>query len=505
MMIPDALTGAIKRWRLSSQDFARDLFGFEPDHWQRVAMEAFSAQDKTRLRIALKACAGPGKTAILAIFGLNFMLCYGDKNNHPKGAALSTTADNLRDNLWPELVKWYNADRTKILRYFFTITGESLYSNHHPETWFLSARSFSKKANPEEQGRSLSGLHSEYVIILIDESGDIPLAVLKTGEQAFSKCTVGRIVQAGNPTSHDGMLYEACNGIVANQWLPITITGDPDDPHRSPRIDAEWAREQIRIWGREDPWVMAYILGRFPASSINQLISPDEVEDAQRRIIKEEDYCLMQRRLGIDVARFGDDRQVIFPRQGLVAFKPLVRRGLDSFELAGTIEVCKANWNSEVEYVDDTGGWSVGVQDVLSARGKPLVPVNMAGKAQDPRYFNKRAEVHFRLAEWIKRGGVLPPGIELKQELVTPTYWLDKGKLRVEEKDQIKLRLKRSPDLADGLGLTFADPDVPASVEQVLKGRQDPSPLRTMHKERIRREHGDGNEMKTEYDPYKIW
>ena len=40
---------------------------------------------------------------------------------------------------------------------------------------------------------------------------------------------------------------------------------------------------------------------------------------------------------GIDPARFGDDRSVVFRRQGRQAFKPVVYRGIDNMELAARV------------------------------------------------------------------------------------------------------------------------------------------------------------------------
>lgn len=498
MVVPDYMANTFRRWRLSSIDFAKDLFGFEPDIWQRKFFIAFSDQNVPKMRQALQACAGPGKTAVLAISALNFMSCYGDIGEHPKGAALSVTGDNLYDNLWPEIAKWRN--KSELMQRIFELNNDALFARDHPGTWFLSARTFSKTADPEEQGRTLSGLHAKYVLILIDESGDIPIQVLKTGEQAFasSTCAFGRIVQAGNPTSLSGMLYAAA-GELADQWNLIRITGDPDDPDRSPRIDIEWAKKQIETWGRFDPWVMSYILGKFPPSSINQLIGPDEVAEAMKRILKEEDYIMVQKRLGVDVARFGDDKTIIFPRQGLAAFRFKELRKADSFEIAGAIEVSKANFGSEAEYVDDTGGWSAGVQDEMIRRGKPLIPINMSKGAQDPRYYNKRSECIFRMCQWAKRGA-LPMDTELKKELCAYTYTMDGGKLRVVEKEKLKAILKHSPDKSDSLSLTFADVDVPASVSAMIQARHDPSPLRTMHE--TRRNARAESDVITEYDPH---
>jgi phage terminase large subunit len=262
----------ISQWRKDANLFVKDNFGIEPDAWQREALNALSSRDINKSRISLQACAGPGKSAFLAWAALWFVTCMGSKGEHPKGAAVAVTRDNLKDNLWPEISKWQG--RSEFLKAAFEWTKERLSARDHPETWFLSARSWSKTSDEEEQGRTLSGLHSKYVLYLVDESGDIPVAVLKSAEQGLSNCEWGKIIQAGNPTSLTGMLY-AASTTLRDKWHIICITGDPDDPMRSPRIDIEWARDQISKYGRQDPWVMSYILGKFPPSSINSLVSLD--------------------------------------------------------------------------------------------------------------------------------------------------------------------------------------------------------------------------------------
>jgi hypothetical protein len=61
----------------------------------------------------------------------------------------------------------------------------------------------------------------------------------------------------------------------------------------------------------------------------------------------------------------------------------------------------------------------------------------------------------------VKANGVLPKMPELVKELSAPTYTFTQGKFLLEPKDLIKKRLGFSPDLGDGLCLTFAEPDVP--------------------------------------------
>src|SRR5690606_7523965 len=150
---------------------------------------------------------------------------------------------------------------------------------------------------------------------------------------------------------------------------------DPDDPKRTPRVDIEHAREMIRTYGRENPWVMSTILGLFPPTAMNSLLGPDDVQAAFDRHYTEEQFAWSQKRLGIDVARFGDDRTVIFPRQGLVAFEPTIMRGQRTTTIAARVAMIKSEWGSEMEFVDDSGHWGHGVIDNLIAAHHTPTPV----------------------------------------------------------------------------------------------------------------------------------
>jgi len=451
----------------------REQFGVEPDAWQLELLRAFA--DPAKQRISLQACAGPGKTAGLAWCGWNFLACYGDRGEHPKGAAVSITSANLEDNLWPELAKWQG--RSAFLKSAFTWHKERIVANDHPETWFLSARSWPKSATPDEQGKTLSGLHSQFVLALIDESGAIPATVLRAAEQALSNCTFGKIIQAGNPLSLDGMLYAASTQL-AHLWTIIRITGDPEDPARSPRIDVAWAQHQIDTYGRDNPWVMSYILGQFPPSSLNSLLGPEEVRAAMQRELPAGAYEWAQARLGVDVARYGDDRTVIFPRQGKRAFAPVImRHGRDtavSTDIAAKVMAQRLVYDTSATIMDATGGWAAGASDVLRASDAEHPPVNVQFHAPglDGRYKNRRAEMWFTMAEWVKAGGWLPNVPELITELSSPTYTFVNGKFQLEPKDQIKARLGRSPDLADALALTFGTPEIAPTKKQSWGGLQ---------------------------------
>ena len=445
----------LHRWRWRPIEFVREVFKIEPDTWQAEALAAFPYVQ----RLGFKACKGPGKTAVLAWLGWNFLAT----RPAPKIGATSISEDNIDDNLWPEMAKWQA--QSPFLAQQFTWTKSRIFLTDDPANWFMAKRTWPKTADPQRQADTLAGLHADFIMFLLDESGSIPQALMTTAEAILSSCIEGKIVQAGNPTSLEGPLYRACTH-DRHLWTIIEITGDPDDPKRSPRISLEWARQQIASYGRDNPWVMVNVLGQFPPASLNALIGVEEVMAAMTRHLIITQYEHAQKRLGIDVARFGDDRTVIFPRQGKAAFRPRIMRhargSAASVDIATAVIRAKVHWGSEAEFIDATGGWAAGASDILQDSGYPVHNVQFAAPALDRRYYNRRAEMWFAMAAAIKAGGALPNLPEMVAELTTPTYTFRKGQFLLEEKDQVKARLGRSPDLADALATTYALPEMPA-------------------------------------------
>lgn len=442
----------IRRWREHPDIFVREVFGITPDAWQDEVLQAFP----TNQRIAMKACKGPGKTAVEAWLAWNFLLT----RPYPKIAATSITGDNLADNLWAEMAKWQQ--RSELLKKTFTWTKTRIFANDHPETWWMSARPWSKSANKDEQGNTLAGLHADYIMFLLDESGGIPDAVMVSADAALSSCIEGHIIQAGNPTHLEGPLYRACTS-ERRLWYVVEITADPDDPKRTPRVKPEWAREQIEKYGKDNPWVLINVYGRFPPSSLNSLIGPDEVRDAMHRSYRESEYTHAARVLGIDVSRFGDDSNIIFPRQGLQAFNPIQYRNIDGTQGANFVARKWQEWDADACFIDDTGGFGSSWIDNLIRIGFAPIGVHFSEKSGNSRYYNKRTEMMFECVKWIKRGGALPDVPELLAALTNTTYTFKGDSVIIEPKELIKERLGYSPDHMDGLCLTFAHPVVRAS------------------------------------------
>lgn len=207
----------------------------------------------------------------------------------------------------------------------------------------------------------------------------------------------------------------------------------------------------------------------FTAGSSNALIPVDLVQESAGKHLREDQYNFAARVLGVDVARQGDDRTVIFRRQGLAAFKPVVMKGADSMEVAAKVVAEMREFGADAVFVDGTGGYGAGVIDRLRMLGHNPIEVQFGGKARDPRFANKRVEMWWDLGEWVRAGGTIPDLPELKVELCTPTYDHDnaRGVMQLESKDDIKKRMGYSPDLGDALALTFAQ-DVQPSLASRL-------------------------------------
>lgn len=222
----------------------------------------------------------------------------------------------------------------------------------------------------------------------------------------------------------------------------------------------------------------------FSAAGDDQLISLSDAEEASRKEYQKDDVKHAPVILGVDPARFGDDRSVVFRRQGLQAFTPSVYRGIDNMELAARVANQIEMHQPDAVFID--AGAGAGVIDRLRQLDYDVIEVPFGGKATRPELsINRRTEMWWEMKEWVEQGGAIPQDQALKQELATPTYWFDSAGRRVlESKDQIKKRLQGagSPDLADALALTFAFPvkkRVPQDIyikaqERTKKSDHDP-------------------------------
>lgn len=198
----------------------------------------------------------------------------------------------------------------------------------------------------------------------------------------------------------------------------------------------------------------------FQISGEDSFILPETVIIARKARI-EEDYGNLV--IGVDPARFGDDRTSIIRRRGRKAY------GLESYSKKSTMEVVGIV-NSIIErerptrVFVDIGGLGAGVFDRLAELGHKdiIVPVNGGETPLDQnKYYNKRAEMWGLMKDWlIAQPCEIPDSDTLHADLCGVRYSIDSNsRLVLEKKELMKKRGLRSPDEADALSLTFALPD----------------------------------------------
>lgn len=457
----------IERWAFHGEQWALDTF---PDHYEREPWhsEAWAAYDSNDVRkmMAFSACANPGKTCWIALAGWHFlqfsrMRVPGlARGVHPKGKVVSETEELLKTTLWPEFALW--RARSPAIQAAFEQTSSLIYERHNKDSWWLATAAYSRSGTPDEQGRTLAGVHGPLIFLGLDETGMMPPVVGKTARQALfgEEVQFGRVVISGNPISRKGLLYDA-TVTQRERFHVIKITGDPDNPNRCTRINLENARAEIAAapLGRDDPWIKVSILGEFPDADFNALLSPEDVERAMARVPQVAAYDFAPRILGVDVAFEGNDRTVILRRQGCMVWPPLILRGLKPDQIAARVVREWEDFRADACFVDGTGGFGLPVVRALEQIHYPAVGVQFGGTPDDPQFANKRAEMWIRMRDAVLADLALPRGTgAFMPELTEPTYTrsLHSGKVLIEEKAQIKKRLKLSPDVADALALTFA-------------------------------------------------
>jgi len=113
----------------------------------------------------------------------------------------------------------------------------------------------------------------------------------------------------------------------------------------------------------------------------------------------------------------------------------------------------------------DVGGLGAGVYDrLLELVPKTVCKVVSVNSASSPidgvKYTNKRAEMWGEMKLWLEaQPAIVPDSDELQTDLTQIRYTYDSNNaLKMEKKEDMKKRGFRSPDTADALGLTFAEP-----------------------------------------------
>ena len=443
-----------------------------PDDWQVEVLNTIggglrdgSLSVMEAIQVAVASGHGIGKSALVAWIILWAMSTHEDT----KGVVTANTENQLKTKTWAELAKWY---RLCITRHWFEFTATAIFSKdpEHEKTWRIDMVAWS-----ERNTEAFAGLHNKgkRILLVFDEASAIPDLIWEVSEGALTDSDTEIIWCCfGNPTKNVGRFRE-CFGKFRHRWTTKQI-----DSRTVKMTNKAQLQKWVDDYGEDSDFVRVRVRGIFPAASSNALLGPEEVEAAMARTypIGQFDYAPVI--MGVDVARQGDDSSVIARRQGQVVYKLRAMRIPDTMLVASQVAIEYDEHKTDTCFVDATGGYGVGVIDAMRQTGHDCVEVYFSGKASDQRYFNKRSEMYFELAKWVKSGGALPKDDELKEELCATTYTYQGDKFRLDDKDDIKEVLGRSPDKADSVALTFAYP--------------------------VAKKLPFGNRTKRDYDPYSV-
>jgi hypothetical protein len=477
-------------WRENPIPYFRDRLGIKPT-WQQA--EIIEAIAQPGAKVTVRSGHGLGKTTTLAGVVYWMLEC----QDNPRIPITAPSSSQLRDVLWPELAKCRSrSDRLSMARdppwpkdlwigQIFKLTQDKLYANGAPNEVFAVART----AKPESPD-ALQGFHASnltisddgYSIIedsaggellfIVEEASGVADKVFEVAEGALSSPR-SRLLMVGNPTTGTGYF---ANSHKKDRALYTALHYKSMD---SPLVDKDYRSNLIRKFGEGSNVVRVRADGEFPLQDDDVLIPIDHTEASLKRPrYKEDDHlpCIM----GVDVARYGDDRTTFVLRQGRNVLKIAVHSKESTMVTSGRCIVYAKEWGATFINIDE-GGVGGGVVDRVEEVIKEkeidnlfVQGVSAASKTTEDRTtfdgidaqpFRLRDELWQNCQIWFRDEA--PSLVEAPRdyaedmagELSTVKYKIDSsGRLVVESKDEMKRapRNLRSPDLADALNLTFA-------------------------------------------------
>lgn len=493
-------------WQRDPVQYVRERLGLTPTAQQRRILEALA---EPGAKVTVRSGHNVGKSAAAA-GAIWWQLETHDLARIP---CTAPTSAQLRQVLWGELGKWQRqADalaaqrrdpRRLWLSTLFRLTQDKIYDRGAPLEWFAVART-ARKESPEalqgfhataitvaEDGTSLAAEATSPLLFVIDEASGVPDSIFEVAEGALA-ARGSRLLMLGNPTRLRGYFALSHRSHRA-QYTALHFRSQ-----ESPLCPPAYREGLVVKFGEGSNVVRVRADGEFPEADDTALIPLAHAEAALSREAPEARSG--DRRLGVDVARMGNNRTALVLRHGAVVEQIQVFRRQDTMITVGAILQAMVEWDVDGIYID-TIGIGAGVYDRLAEltlssldvaddvkammrrrqwTHVPLISVNVATPAPprrpgEPQGRLLRDHLWLEMAAWLRDeapvflcGGVLAE--DLAGELATPTSQLDSsGRIVVESKDHLLARGVQSPDLADALGVTFATPVVAQRVRVIRR------------------------------------
>lgn len=444
--------------------WVKKVLGAIPWEKQREILD--SVRDNPRT--AVRSCHGIGKSFTAGQVILWFLY------NFRRSIVLSTapTWRQVEKLVWKEVRASYK--RSKV-----PLGGHILPKS--PEIQIIQDEWYAMGLSTNDPDR-FQGYHEKYILVVVDEAAGVPEDIFEAIEGVLTS-EHARLLLLGNPTSLSGTFYNAFRGPgwytiaisafdtpnftafgiteedIENGTWEAKITGPLPNPKL---ITPAWVADKYLRWSPESPAYHARVKGQFPTEADDTLIPLAWIEAAMERWEDTPEGQPVE--IGNDIARFGSDKTVIATRRGVKVLPLKVYAKKDTMETAGLVIVEYTQQDASKIKVDDIGVGG-GVTDRLKEQNYPVVPINVGESAIDTEKFaDLRSELWWNLRELLDPNPrtnpkpiALPRDDELLGDLCGIKYKItSKGQIKVESKDDMKKRIKRSPDRADAVVLAFA-------------------------------------------------
>lgn len=465
----NAIIKMFTRWRIDPVCFINECFEWEDRQLTEQQIELFTwvgklaaakikvnAGQKTteeerklarKLGISVRSGHGVGKTASMALLYYWLLFCF------PKslGYVTASTSLQLESVLWKEFHKWRN--KSQLLTKFFTIQSDKVFHNENPKECFIQARTTNLKATEDEQGETLAGLHSDYMIMGVDEASSIPYGVFKPLEGTLTGL-MNFIVMISNPTRTQGFFFDSQHK-ESERWICLHWNSE-----ESPLVPPDLLENDRQRYGRDSNWYRVRRLGEFPISEGDTLIPYEWVESAINRdiIIVPGDAILK----GFDVGAGGDE-SVLLTRKGHKITEIQTKNEPDTEKLKHWLltELLEEP-EPYILFLDPIG---VGnhlyywlIRQTIDNM-KQVYAVDVRAETNDPTCFRLRDELFMKVRrDFETRTLSIPYDDELIGELTTIRSTdpdSTKGKIKIESKRELRNRGLNSPNKADALALTY--------------------------------------------------
>jgi len=506
----DQLLSSIENLKSDQQEFSK--YQSDPVAFgEEVLGESYTDQIKDMMEsvrdniiTVAKSANATGKTHGAARVAVWWFKCFPDSQVY---TAAAPPESNLKKLLWGEI----GSITERHPDIFKTDEKTSLHIQRSAQS-FLSGVTIPSSGTPAQREAKFSGKHAPNLLFIIDEGDAVPDEVYK----GIESCMTGghaRLLIMFNPRAEIGESYrmerdgranvvhlsafshpnviqgkEFIAGAVTrettvrriNQWCRPIVEEEAIDGEcfELPKFLAgEIARDQggraytsLRPgWYKIMNSAFSYmVLGQYPAQASTQLISRDWIAKARSRwdvyvaqngeIPPQGAYAIM----GQDIGEFGSDANVACFRYGGFVEQFIVWGGVDTVTSGDRAAAEYRSRKVLTANVDGTGV-GAGVAPHMRNLGCSSISVKVASaptqKTELGEFQILRDQLWWACREWLRTdpGAMLPPDELLLEELQTPTYEIRNGRIRVMQKSVMRELLKRSPDRADALCLTFYD------------------------------------------------